>query len=92
MVTNPNIALSTSDNPYDPLTNYDQWEAYDTRMGYNTNAYLARIVKTSHEYGDENYTRDIEEAIDEIVINNLISWTHPDVSYIKVVGEEPEEA
>ena len=87
---NPEIALSTSDNPYDPLTDYDRWEAYDRRMGYNTPEYLARIVKTTTEFGEDTYNRDIERAIDEIVVMNLISWTHEGVSYIKVVGKEPE--
>ena len=87
MTKNPEIALSTSDNPYSPLTDYDRWEAYDHQKGYNTAEYLARIVRTTNEYGDETYTDDIERAIDEIVLLNLISWTHEDVSYIKVVGK-----
>jgi len=91
MTINPEIALSTSDNPYNPLVDYDAWESYDRQMGYNTSDYLARIVRTTNEYGDDNYTSDIERAIDEIVLLNLISWTHEDVSYIKVVGKEPEE-
>lgn len=87
---NPEIALSTSDNPYDPLTDYDRWEAYDRQQGYNTSEYLARIVRTTSEYGDDTYNEDIENAIDEIVLLNLISWTHEGVSYIKVVGKETD--
>ena len=87
MAFNAEIALSTSDNPYNPLTEYDKWEAYDRQKGYNTNEYLARIVKTTNEFGTETYTQDIEKAIDEIVLLNLISWTNEDVSYIKVTGE-----
>lgn len=86
LTKNPEIALSTSDNPYSPLTDYDSWEAYDHRKGYNTAEYLARIVRTTNEYGDDTYTDDIERAIDEIVLLNLISWTNEGVSYIKVVG------
>lgn len=86
-IQNPEIALSTSDNPYDPLTDYDRWEAYDRQQGYNTSEYLARIVRTTSEFGDDTYNEDIERAIDEIVLLNLISWTHEDVSYIKVVGQ-----
>lgn len=87
LTKNPEIALSTSDNPYSPLTDYDSWEAYDHRMGYNTAEYLARIVRTTNEYGDETYSDDIERAIDEIVLLNLISWTNEGISYIKVVGK-----
>lgn len=89
MAINPEIALSTSDNPYNPLIDYDAWDAYDKQMGYNTSEYLARIVRTTKEYGDEIYTQDIDRAIDEIVLLNLISWTHEGVSYIKVVGDMP---
>ena len=90
MATNPEVALSTSDNPYNPLTDFDSWAAYDHEKGYNTSEYLARIVKTTNEYGEETYTKDIEQAIDEIVLLNLISWLYEDVSYIKVTGEEPK--
>lgn len=90
---NPEIALSTSDNPYSPLTDYDSWEAYDHSKGYNTAEYLARIVRTTNEYGDDTYSEDIERAIDEIVLLNLISWTNEGVSYVKVVGNStPKDA
>ena len=86
MAMNYEIALSTSDNPFNPLTDYDNWDSYDRQKGYNTADYLARIVKTTNEFGEETYTKDIERAIDEIVLNNLISWTHDGISYIKVTG------
>lgn len=86
MAINYEIALSTSDNPFNPLTDYDNWDSYDRQKGYNTADYLARIVKTTNEFGEETYTKDIERAIDEIVLNNLISWTHDGISYIKVTG------
>lgn len=92
MATNPEIALSTSDNPFNPLTQYDEWEQYDRQKGYNTSDYLARIVKTTSEFGEETYTADIERAIDEAVLHNLIGWLYEDVSYIKVVGDQPENS
>lgn len=80
------VALSTSDNPFNPLTDYDRWEAYDHQHGYDTAEYLARVVRTTTEYGEKTYLEDIERAIDEAVLLNLISWTHEGVSYIKVVA------
>ena len=85
-MANPEVGLTTSDNPYNPLTDYDRWEAFDRQKGYGTNEYLARIVKTTYDYGETNYADDIEKAIDEIVKLNLIAWTHEGVSYKKVVG------
>lgn len=87
MAANVEVAITTTDNPYNPLTDYDNWEMYDHEKGYNTSEYLARVVKTTNEFGDATYAEDIERAIDEIVLLNLISWTHEGVSYKKVVGD-----
>lgn len=91
MSTNPDIAVTTTDNPYDPLTDFDRWDNYDRMQGYNTSDYLARVVRTTTEFGDGTYNEDIERAINEIVLLNLISMTHEGVSYKKVVGK-PETA
>lgn len=91
MTGNPEVAITTTDNPYNPLTDYDRWDNYDRQHGYGTSEYLARVVRTTNEFGDGNYANDIERAIDEIVALNLISWTHKDISYKKVVGEPTTE-
>lgn len=82
------VALSTTDNPYNPITDFDRWDNYDRQQGYGTSEYLARVTRTTHDFGDSIYIDDIERAIDEIVLLNLISWRVPGVSYIKVVGDE----
>ena len=81
------VAISTTDNPYNPITQYDEWERYDTEKGYYTTSYLDRICHTTHELGDEVYNQDIEDAIDEAVKYDLISWIYDDVHYTKVVEE-----
>lgn len=86
MASNAEVALTTTDNPYNPLTDYDNWENYDQQHDYGTTEYLARVVRTTSEFGDGTYAEDIERAIDEIVLLNLISWSHSGVSYKKVVG------
>ena len=65
------IALTTTDNPYDPFTQFRDWYAFDTQMGYNTCAYLDRIAKTSNGVSDEVNENFLEQAIDEIVGYNL---------------------
>ena len=90
MNANPEVAITTTDNPYNPLTDYDRWENFDRQKGYGTAEYLARVVRTSSEFGEGTYNKDIERAIDEIVLLNLIAWTHEGVSYKKVVGEPVE--
>lgn len=91
MNTNYEVAITTTDNPYNPLDDFDRWDNYDRLQGYNTSEYLARVVRTTNDFGDGTYAYDIERAIDEIVLLNLISYTHEGVSYKKVVGS-PKEA
>ena len=82
------VALTTTDNPYDPITDYDQWRRYDSvEHDYKTEDYLDRISHTTTELGEEIYLDDIEKAIDEAVALDLISWIYKDVSYMKVVHE-----
>ena len=74
-------ALSTIDNPFNPFDDFENWLRFDTDKGYNSCEYLARIAKTSNEFGESMYNQDIEEAIDEIVRMNTNGM------YIKVVDE-----
>ena len=68
--------LSTSDNPFNPYTDWDQWYAFDVAAGYHTSAYLARIVITSHELSEADQDLAMEMAIDDIIkINPLGRWT-----------------
>jgi hypothetical protein len=87
MNINPEVAVTTTDNPYNQLTDYDKWDNYDRLQGYNTSEYLARVVRTTTEFGEGTYIEDINRAVDEIVLLNLISMTHQGISYKKVVGE-----
>lgn len=73
--------LTTVDNPYDPSTQFDEWYAFDVAAGYNTTAFLARIVKTSTELSDADQSAAIEDAIDEIVREN-VSGVHRKVALV----------
>lgn len=64
--------LTTVDNPYDPFTQFDAWLSYDTVSGYHTLGLLARIAKTSDELSEADQSRAIENAIDEIVYENVL--------------------
>lgn len=59
--------ITTTDNPYDPQAEFDQWYLYDVTNGYNTCGYLSRIVKTSDQLSDEENEIENERAIDEII-------------------------
>lgn len=59
------VTLTTKDNPYNPFTQYDEWNAFDVRKGYNTNSYLARIARTSPDLPPADYEQAIEDAVNE---------------------------
>ena len=60
-------ALTTTDNPYDPFTQFDAWFRFDEDKGYHSCAYLAR---TSDQLSAVENEQEIERAIDDIVKYN----------------------
>lgn len=62
--------LTTVDNPFDPVTQFNEWNTWDRSEGYNTLAYLARVVITSDELSPALQSQAIEEAIDTIINEN----------------------
>ena len=73
--------LTTIDNPYSPFDEYDKWYAWDLHKGYHTPSFLARVAIVSENLSDYDYNLAIEEAIDEIVKENVLGL------YIKVTKE-----
>jgi hypothetical protein len=63
--------LTTVDNPFDPFTRFEEWLAYDMRMGYHTSAFLARVAKVSEDLSETDQAIAINDAIDEIVRENV---------------------
>lgn len=63
--------LTTSDNPWNPFTHFNEWYSWDMAHGYNTSGLLARVTKTSTDLSDADFERAIEDAIDEIVKQNV---------------------
>lgn len=63
--------LTTVDNPWDPFTHWDEWYSFDSMKGYHTPGLLARIAITSDEMSDADITYTIDQAIDEIVSENV---------------------
>jgi hypothetical protein len=77
--------LTTIDNPYDPFDQFDDWYAFDSRHGYNTPSFLARVVVTSDELSEADQNLAIELAIDEIVRENVLGL------YKKVIREVSDQ-
>lgn len=72
--------ISTSDNPYNPWTDFDSWYAFDEAKGYHTCSYLARVCRTSQELSEADENEALNTAIDEICELNLTG------NYIKVAN------
>lgn len=66
-----NFMLTTVDNPFNPFTQFDEWLSYDSAQGYHTPSYLARVTITSDDLSDADQYAAIQDAIDEIVEQNI---------------------
>jgi hypothetical protein len=62
--------VTTSDNPYNYFTHFDEWYAWDAPR-YGTLSLLARVTRTSDELPLELQEAAIDDAIDEIVTENV---------------------
>ena len=78
--------ITTADNPFNPLTNYEEWQAFDHEKGYYTTEYVARVAICAEDLGDEAFLMGVEEAIDSIV------QLYPDGFYKKVEENDENEA
>ena len=59
--------LTTTDNPYDPFTQYEAWYRFDEDNGYHSCAFLARIARTSDQLSEQENMEEIERAINDII-------------------------
>ena len=63
--------LTTIDNPHSPVTEFDAWYACDREKGYDTCAYLNRVVEQNTEDYEalSQFERValINSSIDEII-------------------------
>jgi hypothetical protein len=71
MTDNDEYMLTTIDNPWNPYTHWDEWQAYDIRHGHNTSGFLARVVSFSFDLSETDQDLAIKQAIDEIVKENV---------------------
>ena len=80
-----NLCLTTTDNPWNPATQFREWLAWDNMKGYGTCEYLARVTFTSPDLPDSVNDRIIDESIEDIVNRDLIALvTEGRVHYKKI--------
>jgi hypothetical protein len=73
--------LTTTDNPFNPFTQFDEWNAYDVREGWHTLSYLARVVRSSHELSEADQHQAFEQGILEILKEDVFGV------YVRVTAE-----
>lgn len=71
MRNNPTIMLTTIDNPFNPFTQYDEWEAFDLGHGYCCNAYVARMASYSLDLTESEMEEAAQQAIMQIVYEDV---------------------
>lgn len=83
-------AITTTDNPFNPLIDFENWYRFDMEKNYGTCSYLARIAITSETLSEKDFDEEIERAIDEIVEKETLIGGTP--QYRKVVEDIEDEA
>jgi hypothetical protein len=69
-MSDTNFLLSTKDNPYNPHTQWDDWWKWDFPR-YDTLGLLGRVTRTSDDLTHDLEQQAINDAIDEIVEQNV---------------------
>jgi len=80
--------LTTTDNPYNPFTQWDEWYFYDLSEGYNTCERLAKLAVQTDQLPYSVNNQFAEEAMDELIEVGAISKTGKFVGYKKVLNPE----
>lgn len=61
------IAITTIDNPYDPLDDFMNWFLYDSTHNYNTCGWLARFTNTTETFSSYENQLEIKHGIEELM-------------------------
>lgn len=76
------VMLTTVDNPFDPMNQFEDWYIYDARAGHNTCSLMARLGQTSDSLPESVNDQENERIIDEIIADD------PFKKYKKLVYNE----
>lgn len=75
--------LTTIDNPWSPVTQWDEWLAYDTMAGHGTPSLLARVASSSDDMSEAD-----QDAVREQAIRTICEELGP--GFYIMVDAEPE--
>lgn len=61
------VAITTIDNPYDPIDDFEHWFQFDNDKGYYTSSSIARLSSNKTGLTQEEIEIDNEKAIDRLI-------------------------
>lgn len=73
MMQIPDVMLTTSDNPWNPFTDWELWYAFDENLGYATSGLIARLNPTTTELGSVHSGLDLLDAYHTILELDLFN-------------------
>ena len=59
--------ITTTDNPFNYFTQFDDWLNYDRLMGYFTLEYVGRLAKLAPDISEEEEAEELERVFDSII-------------------------
>lgn len=79
------VALTTTDNMYNPFTEFDKWYRFDEDNGYHTSSYVARLCELLgfQPYTFDDETEEENELIKEQAIEYILKYD-PNKTYVRV--------
>ena len=61
------VNITTFDNPYDPIDDFDHWNQFDIEKGYYTSSKLGRLTHLRSDMSSVEEEQEIERAIDRLI-------------------------
>lgn len=61
------VSITTIDNPYNPITQFDNWFRFDVEKGYYTCSKLARLTNLRNDMTSQEESEEVERAIDRLI-------------------------
>ena len=65
------VVITTFDNPFDPIDDFDNWWRFDRDHQYNSNELVARLIQLSPQLSPFEEMQAQENAIDTIIKNDF---------------------
>ena len=61
------VSITTIDNPFNPITEFDDWFRYDVDKGYYTCNKLARLTNVREEMSSVEQMNEVERGVDRLI-------------------------